>query len=283
MAALAHVVHFTDPGCPYAWSAEPLMRLLEWRYGDQISWETVMVGLADSPEVYAAQGMTPARVHAAWEEFAQDYGMPIDLGPRDRVGATGPACIAVVAAQLHAPERADALLRALRVRFFSEGFLDDPALIAHAAQDAGIDPEALAVWTQADDTLSIYADHMLRARRPSPEGLAQDDRLGSWEGGRRYTCPSLEITRESDRLHLAAPGFQPRESYEMLLGNALPYAAQRAAAQSVGEVLAWAPFPLATAEIAELRGISPAEARDELVAADATEIKVANDALWSAA
>lgn len=29
MAPLAHVVHYTDPGCPFAWNAEPLLRLLE--------------------------------------------------------------------------------------------------------------------------------------------------------------------------------------------------------------------------------------------------------------
>lgn len=283
MAPLAHVVHYTDPGCPFAWNAEPLLRLLEWRYGDQLSWEHVMVGLADTPEVYAAKGFTPELMNAGWKDFGENHDMPIDQEPRDRVGATGPACIAVVAAQLHAPDKSFALLRALRVRFFSEGYLDDRALIGRAGEDAGIDPQQLAAWCEADDTLSIYADHVRRARHPSPEALAQNDRLADWEGGRRYTCPSLEITRASDSLHLAAPGFQPKQAYEVLMGNVLPEATQRPAANSVDEVLAWAPFALATAEVAAVRGITVDQARDELTAAGATELKLANDAFWSAA
>ena len=27
-------LHFTDPSCPWAYSAEPFMRALEYRYGD---------------------------------------------------------------------------------------------------------------------------------------------------------------------------------------------------------------------------------------------------------
>nr|HMS73548.1 hypothetical protein [Baekduia sp.] len=100
---------------------------------------------------------------------------------------------------------------------------------------------------------------------------------------RRYTCPSLEITRASDSLHLAAPGFQPKQAYEVLMGNVLPEARQRPAADSVDEVLAWAPFALATAEVAAVRGITVDQARDELTAAGATELKLANDAFWSAA
>ena len=33
------------------------------------------------------------------------------------------------------------------------------------------------------------------ARNPSQAALAQDDKLASWPGGRRYTCPSYEMLR----------------------------------------------------------------------------------------
>jgi len=281
MTAIAHVTHYTDPGCPFAWNSEGMLLHLRWRYGDQLDWSTVMVGLADSPEVYAEKGLTPELMNASWLDFAEHYGMPIDPAPRDRVGATGPGCRAVVAAQLHAPEQAEALLRALRVRFFSESYLDDPALIAAAATDAGIDPAQLANWIGGDDVSSIYADQTQRARTPTPEALAQDARLADWPGGRRYTCPSLEVTR-LDGTRLSAPGYQLWKSYELLFGNLLPTAEQRADAGSVSEILTWAPYPLATAEVAQIRGIGRDQARDELTAAGATERPMGSDGFWEA-
>ena len=50
--AIIRITEFTDPGCPFAWSAEPFRRKLEWRYGDQIAWRLRMVVLADRREDY---------------------------------------------------------------------------------------------------------------------------------------------------------------------------------------------------------------------------------------
>lgn len=281
MPALAHVTHYTDPGCPFAWNSEGMLLHLQWRYGGQLDWSTVMVGLADTPEEYAAKGLTPEVLNPAWVDFAENYGMPIDATPRDRVGATGPGCRAVVAAQLHAPEQAEALLRALRVRFFSEGYLDDPELLKNAARDAGLDPEQLVRWIDGDDVSSAYADQTRKARHPTPEALAQNARLADWSGGRRYTCPSLEVVR-LDGTRLSAPGYQLWKSYELLFGNLLPEAEQRPDAEVVGEVLDWAPYPLATAEVAQIRGISRDQAREELTAAGATKHPMGSDCFWEA-
>lgn len=280
MAALAHVVRFTDPGCPFAWNAQPLLRHLEWRYGDQLTWETVMVGLAETSEDYTGKGYTPEFMHDSWVRFAASHPMPIDTEPRGRVSATGPGCRAVVAAQLHAPDRARRLLRALRVRFFTEGPLDDPALRGRAARDAGIEPDELTAWIESPDTAAEYDGHRARARRPSPEALAQDARLAGEPGARRYTCPSLEVTR-ADGTRLAAPGFQPWLSYELLFGNLLPDAVQRPDAATARDVLRWARFPLATAEVAQIRGIDRETARDELLATGASEHPAGSDAFWT--
>ena len=34
-----NVTHFSDPGCPWAWSAGPAFAILHWRYGDQLAWQ----------------------------------------------------------------------------------------------------------------------------------------------------------------------------------------------------------------------------------------------------
>src|SRR3954447_23984077 len=127
------ITHFTDPACPFAFSAEPVRMRLRWLYGDQLRWRTRMIVLtreAGEAEKLAEGAPTLQRL----------YGMPIDPVPYPRPASSEPACRAVVAAREHAPPAAaDALLRALRVRVMAGGLLDEPALIAGAAGDAGID------------------------------------------------------------------------------------------------------------------------------------------------
>ena len=51
------ITEFTDPACPFAWSAEPQRRRLEWLYGDQLGWDLRMVGLSSNPDQNS--GFTP--------------------------------------------------------------------------------------------------------------------------------------------------------------------------------------------------------------------------------
>lgn len=39
------VIEFTDPICSWAWGSEPKLRLLRWRYEQQVNWRRVMGGL----------------------------------------------------------------------------------------------------------------------------------------------------------------------------------------------------------------------------------------------
>ena len=95
---------FTDPACPFAFSAEPARRRLRWHYGDGLRWQTRMIVLTREPgeaEKLAEGAPTLQRRH----------GMPIDPAPYARPASSEPACRAVVAARRHAPDRAPALLR----------------------------------------------------------------------------------------------------------------------------------------------------------------------------
>jgi len=57
--------HFTDPGCPWAYSARPAHARLVWRFGDQIEWRLVTIGLSETTERALARGRTPAS-RAGW-------------------------------------------------------------------------------------------------------------------------------------------------------------------------------------------------------------------------
>ena len=58
MIVSLHVTHFSDPGCPWAWSASPALAALKWRYGDQLDWRNVMIGLTENGAVYEQRGYT---------------------------------------------------------------------------------------------------------------------------------------------------------------------------------------------------------------------------------
>ena len=66
---MIEVTHFTDPGCPWAYSASPAHTTLRWRYGEQLRWTLVMVGLTEEAAQYAARGYTPTRSALGYERF----------------------------------------------------------------------------------------------------------------------------------------------------------------------------------------------------------------------
>jgi 2-hydroxychromene-2-carboxylate isomerase len=273
------IEHFTDPTCPWAFSAEPQRWRLRWLYGDQLAWTDRMVVLSDDAEELAE--VFPPDVHASALATIRDrFGMPIDATERPRSAASEPSCAAVVAARLNAPDRAEALLRALRVRIMGGELPDEPATVAGAAQEAGLDPEQLAAWTAGEDTAAALAADRAAARDPLPAARLLDNKLGGPPEERRYTCPSyVAMTLGSGPA--VAPGFQPIESYEVLLANAAPGLERRDEPSGVGEVLAWAGTPLATAEVALLCGMDHDEAREALAEAGAVERPVGPDAYWS--
>src|SRR3954452_24575917 len=124
MAADVCITEYTDPGCPWAYSAEPFRRRLSWLYGDRLEWRVRMVGLAESPDEYLDRGFTPERQSSSFATIAREHGMPIGTSVRPRMAATIPACRAIVAARLHATDKMRRPLRRLLVRHFSGELLD---------------------------------------------------------------------------------------------------------------------------------------------------------------
>ena len=265
MAASLLITEFTDPACPFAFSAEPARLRLRWLYGDQIEWRLRMVVLSESPHDYEARGFTPERQQEALTQIQRRYGMPIDTRRRPRMIATVHACRAVVAARLRAPDRERALLRRLRIHTMAGEPIDEPAVIARAAREAGIEPMTLFRAEEDDPSVDVaLREDMAAARAPSAGSLALPHKLAP---GPRYTCPSYEITRPGgDWPRFDIPGFQPVEVYEAAIANLAPELERRPAPADVAEVLEWAGEPLAAAEVAAICGIDRDHAEAELAA-----------------
>ncbi len=267
------VTLYTDPACPFAFSAEPVRWRLRWFYGDQLRWRVRMIVLTLEPgeAEKLAQGAP---------SLQRMYGMPIDPAPHARPASSEPACRAVVATRVHAPGREEALLRRLRVRVMAGGMLlDDPALLAGAALDVGLDPGELARWGATDEVeVELQAD-IAAARNPTAEARALDHKLGGPRSERRYTAPSYELRRHGTDHAVTVAGFNPIEAYETAIANLAPELERRPRPASVEDVLAWAGEPLATAEVAEIAGLDQQRARAAL-ARVARAVPAGADCYW---
>jgi len=275
--------HFTDPSCPWAFSAERQRLRLLWLYGGQIDWELHMVVLSEEEP----SEFTPEKLSGAYRRLALKFGMPIDWSERIRVAPSVHACRAVVATRLKWPEREAALLRRLRVLNFAGELLDDSDTLELAAGQAGLPVAELAEWAAAPEVEEAVRADMQAARSPSPASRAQDYKLGGPEEERRYTCPSYELLRATDppadwptARRVDLPGFRPVEAYEAAIANLAPELTRRPDPESAEEVLTWAGVPLATAEVAAVMDRDPADVRGELArVADYEPVGV--DGYWS--
>ena len=266
---------YTDPACPFAFSAEPIRLRLRWHYADQLRWHTRMIVLTTEPG-------HAERLAAGAPGLQRRYGMPIDPAPRARPASSEPASLAFVAARRNSPAAAERLLRRLRVDAMAGGLLDDPALIDAAAREAGLDPAQLRGWSATREAADDLRADIAAARAPSTAARALDHKLGGPAQERRYTAPSYEITDPDAGRSASIPGFNPYEVYEAAIANLAPTLRRRAEPASVEELLTWAGEPLATAEIAAITQLDPAQARVEL-ARVAAPTAAGADCYWALA
>ncbi len=250
------ITHYTDPVCPFAFSAEPVRLRLRWHFGEQLHWRNTMIVLTLEPG-------EAERLAEGAPGLQGAYGMPIRPSPYPRSFSSDAACRAVVAARLRAPAAEEPLLRGLRALIMAGGLADEPRLIAEAARTAGLSPDTLEAWCATAEVERALEDDVEASRRPSRAARALDDKLGGPRALRRYTAPSYEIARSDGGAAFAVPGFNPYEAYEAAIVNLAPELERRPKPQSVEELMAWADAPLASAEVAAITGLNLAQARAE--------------------
>jgi|SRR5579875_404148 len=282
-------VLLTDPCCPWGYSANPALRLLEWRYADQLRWRLVMIGLTERPEEYLERGFTPARFALSALYFRR-YGMPFAPAPKARVVATAMACRAVVATRLLYPGRERAALRALQfAQFTSQLLLDEEEDLRRAlAGVAGVDPARVVEAIGSPEVEEAYQRDREEARSAAGSPSELQGKTATASDGRvRYTAPSLLLLRDGRRLE--AGGFQPPEAYDVLIANLDPTLRRRGPAESAAAALAAFPEGLTSQEVAQLlagnneqpdRGRAEAELVSLVAEGKASRTSLGDDALW---
>jgi predicted DsbA family dithiol-disulfide isomerase len=274
------VTIYTDPGCPFGFNAQRQEAQLLWHYGENLDIRRTMIVLSEKSSSFEERELSRDMIADNAKRLRSQYGMPMLTESPDRLAATIQACRAYVGARIHDSARADLLLRCLRRRAFSEGQpLDELDTIHAAGMDAGVAPDAIDGWLADEQVERQLREDMAATRAPLPEALALAHRLSRSNGGLRYSTASAVFARGDRRVVM--PGFQPFAVYEVAVANVAPEIERRSPPKTPEEVLAWAPYPLATAEVAELRGIGLEQAREELQRAGAKLTEAAGDGYWS--
>lgn len=275
------VTIYTDPGCQFGFNAQRQELQLMWHYGHAADVEWRMIVLSERSSSFEEHGLTAELVARTRERLAGLHRMPMGLEPPPRVAATIDACRVYVGARTHAPDRALSLLRALYRRAHSyQELLDERETIRSAVVGAGLPAGSAEAWLADDDVEAALRADMAAAREPVPEALALPHKLARSDGGLRYASASAVFEHEDRRVVVA--GFQPFAVYEVAVANVAPHIERRDPPEAVEAILAWAPYALATAEVAQLRGIEIDQARGELERAGARFSPSATDGYWGA-
>jgi protein-disulfide isomerase-like protein with CxxC motif len=245
------VTEFTDPGCPWAYSASPALAVLRWRYREQLDWRLVTIGLAEDAEVYVERGYTPARMTVG-NTFFRRYGMPMLAEPRERVAATARACRAIVATRRLDPARERDVLRALQLGWFTTTLvLDRDEDIARALEAVeGLDVAAVIAAIDDERTLAAYEQDKRETRTAEGGPTHFQGKARQTDGPVRFSAPSLVF--ESGGRRLEAGGFQPVEAYDVLIANLDPTLERHAPPEQAIEALQLFPGGLVTQEVAAI-------------------------------
>ena len=216
------VTVYNDAGCPWGYSVNPAFRVLEWRYGAQLDWRLVLIGLTEHAQEYVDRGYTPLRSAEGYARRFRRFGMPFAPEPRARVIGTGRACRAVVAARLQSPGSEWAVFRALQFAWFTTTLLldEDDGIAEALAGVPGIDLGAVIGSIDTPEVEEAYQRDRSEARNAVGSPAELQGKTATTDGPVRFTAPSVVFEHAGRRL--VAGGWQTIEAYDVLVANLIP-------------------------------------------------------------
>ena len=241
---------FTDPSCPWGYSASPALRRIEWRYRDQIDWQLVMIGLSDP--VDAPPKRSPVGYAQACLRLRERFGMPFEIEPKVRPVTSSRACKAVVATRILQPGFEWRVLRSLQLlQFNTPVLLDDEAQLRAALSSVdGLDLELVMSSLDSPEVQSAYRADRAEARDPAGGAASLQNKTVVSRGSERHSAPSIIFSREGRSIE--AGGFQPVQAYDVIVANLGPDLNRNQPADDPLDALAPYPGGLTTQEVAAI-------------------------------
>lgn len=267
--------------------------MIEWRYGEQLDWRLVLIGLSEDVSRYAEYGFTPLRMASSGLMFRERYGMPFAPDPKPRLSASSRACRAVIAARLQWPGTEWRVFRTLQLANFNTPLLfdDDEQMREVLSSVPGVDAEQIISLIDDPAVLAAYEQDKAQTRTAAGSPTELQGKAGNSDGVARYSAPSV-LFETGDGRRLEAGGFQPVEAYDVVIANLNPTLERRPPAEDLGELLDYFDFGVTTQEVAAL--MTDGNERPDRVAAETALLALVSegraerhalggDALWMSA
>ena len=255
------LLHVSDPGCPWAYSAAPASRgtpMALWRAAR-------LAPRADRPRRVGRRlrrpRLRPGSGARGYLRF-REYGMPFDTQPRERKSA--PAARAARSWRRGSAHPRPRSRRSARC--------SSPASRRRRCSTTDEGHPRRARTGSAPRTRSWPRSTTRRHERglpgrprrgPQPRAGARPSsraRQRTRDGAVRYTAPSLIFTHRDGR-RLEAGGYQPVEAYDVVIANLDPTLERRPPAEDVTELLARVPVRADHARGGRRDGPAPRRAR----------------------
>lgn len=170
---------FADPVCTWCWGSVPVLRALEYRYGEQLEISYVMGGMIEDIRSYSNRrlsiggdiALSNRNIHKHWLEASAMHGMPVcenglRLFSQERT-STIPQNLAFLAAKVYAERYAsrvetDAVHRYLR-RLQEATAVDalatnDAGVLVDMAATEGFEPEKFRDVYMSDTVKVLYGE-----------------------------------------------------------------------------------------------------------------------------
>jgi hypothetical protein len=263
--------------------------VIEWRYGAQLQWRFVAIGLTEDRAQYEARGYSPLRGALGQLSFRGRYGMPFSPSPKPRLSGTARACRAIVAARLNHPGSEWRVYRALQLaNFTTQLLLDDDEQLREVLRGVSeIDAGQIISALDSPEVTEAYQRDKAETRAAAGSAAELQGKTAMTDGPVRFTAPSVVF--ESNGTRLVAGGFQAVEAYDVLVVNLDPTLKREPPPETPEPLLERFAGGLTTQEVAALMTRSndaPDRARAEAAllelvsAGKAVRIPLGDDALW---
>ncbi|MGI9612037.1 MAG: DsbA family oxidoreductase [Acidimicrobiales bacterium] len=225
------VIEYTDAMCSWAWGSEPKLRLLRWRFDDQIdSWRRVMGHLVEDEYMPDRDRVADApKLEEYWKVVCDQTDMPRPAPLHRSTAGSRASGLTVKAAQLQGEAVVDQVLRRMREATFVDGQPPDTLrrAIEACANIDGLHDEALAAAAHSDDVADAYQRDLDETRTPNDDVLRlEGERPGigkareAKDGRMRFVFPTVVVRSTDHRsspLEVTVPGWMPYEDYERAL------------------------------------------------------------------
>jgi predicted DsbA family dithiol-disulfide isomerase len=222
------VIEYTDAMCSWAWGTEPKLRLLRWRFDDQIdSWRRVMGHLVEDDFMPDRDRVADApKLEEYWRVVCDQTGMPRPAPLRRSTSGSRASGMLVKAAEEQGDEIAEHVLRRMREATFVHGEPPDtPKRAIEACTNIpGLQAEALAAAVESPDVADGYQRDLDETRSPNDDVLKlEGDRPGigrareAKDGRMRFVFPTIVVRSSTDSTidaEVTVPGWMPYEDYE---------------------------------------------------------------------